>query len=144
MIGLSITGIDNALKNAVHILRETEKAQWNGIRATALDVQRFAIDSINTQSPGKRGALRNKSEGFYHIISKPGDPPNTDKGGLVRSIKVKYFREFQEAYVFSSVDYGAYLEINLNRPWLEPALKEKGPKLLDNIAKRMKRIKKLK
>lgn len=65
--------------------------------------------------------------------SKPGDPPNTDNGKLINSIK---FAKNKKGYVIgTNLRYGAHLEFGTEhmgaRPWLSVALKMTSEKLGD-------------
>lgn len=92
-------------------------------------VRSTAIKSIQSQSVGdtvtryREGA----SEGYDHVSSAPGDPPNTDTGRLVSSIFVEVRPD--EVFVGSSLPYAAHLEFGTRRmdarPWLVPALESR-------------------
>lgn len=129
-MSVEVKGEEKVRQILSHIEREMFLAGDDGVLATALEVQREAILSINKQSPGKKGR---KVNGTRHVISKEGDAPNTDRGGLVQSIKTSHQKGSQVAYVFSDLDYGAYLEFVLNRPWLGPAFEKKAGNLNENI-----------
>jgi len=119
------------LKKALHDFElNLDKAIDDAVLSTAIDVENDVVKSLNTQSKGK--AYR-KSNNVVHIASREGDAPNTDEGRLVGSITHVHSKGSKIAHVGTNVDYGAVLETEKNRPFLEPA-KERQVK---NFSKRM-------
>jgi len=61
-------------------------------------------------------------------VSKPGDPPNSDTGRLVQSIKFDFKKDGLVGRVGSNLKYAAWLEFGTERmdprPWLAPAIEE--------------------
>lgn len=90
------------------------KAMSDAVNATAFNIYRDAIAEIRKPSIGK---LYSK-----HRASKEGESPNTDTGRLVGSIRVDAKFMGLTAYVGTDLDYGAFLELLKNRPWLKPAM----------------------
>lgn len=77
-----------------------------------------------------------KQDGFADIrykpfrrvtVSEPRNPPNTDTGRLVQSIKFEFENGGLVAYVGTNLNYGAWLEFGTvkmkARPWLRPAIR---------------------
>lgn len=135
MSGLLIQGLGAFLTELDKRQQQVITGIDNGVLATAVDIQNAAINSIKTQSAGEEVFKR----GVRHIQSKKGDAPNTDTGRLVGSIAVSHVKGSKVAMVFSDLDYAAYLEFALDRPWLEPAVLEKGKFLKENIANAVKK-----
>jgi len=123
---------DKLFKKLDHFAVDAEKAIDQTVRLTALKVQRSAVSSIREHSVGRVYARKG---GVIHIASKPGDAPNTDKGRLVGDINMVHDKGTMEALVGTDVEYGAYLELLMNRPWLQPALN----KNIDDYAKNLER-----
>lgn len=101
---------------------DMNKAIDDAVLMTAIEVKNAAIKSMREPSSGKvykRG--KNKS----YTASKEGDAPNIDTARLVESIAFAHEKGSKVAYVGTSVDYGAILETEMNRPWLEPAKESK-------------------
>lgn len=116
-MSVRIEGVKDLQKAILKFNLDTEDTLSKMVRITALDVMRKATDAIRTVSKGepvKRG-------GKTHYISKPGDAPNTDTGRLIDSIDMNFDKQSITAEVGTNVDYGAILELDRNRPWLEPA-----------------------
>lgn len=107
----------------------------NAVRTTAFKVLDNAVRSIQTESFGEAYKRGKKT----HIASKEGDAPNTDTGRLVGSIQVQHNRGDKVAFVGTNLDYGYYLEVDKNRPWLQPALDIEQPKLSERITEEVKK-----
>ncbi len=133
-----VEGIRDLLKNMGKFERKVHEATHKGVFDTAVQVQRTAILSINKQSKGKR---YERKGGKYHIASRKGEAPNTDKGRLVGSIFISHIMNSLAAYVYSDLDYAAYLELVKDRPFLRPAIRKNKKKLKANIANQIKKIK---
>lgn len=125
-----VTGLADVIKAIDKQAKNYNKGIDNAVVATANNIRRDAVIAINKQTRGDKTVKRGKRK---HYVSPEGVAPNTDKGGLVRSIDVNHIRGSKEAIVFSDLDYAAYLEFVLNRPWLEPASIGKDEVLKKNI-----------
>ena len=133
MSGIVIKGIADFISYVDGRSAKAIAAVDAGVVQIAGEIQREAVLSINKQSQGKevkRGKRR-------HTVSKEGEAPNTDTGRLVGSIAIRHKKGTKEAMVFSDLDYAAYLEFALDRPWLEPAVNLKKPFLQTAIADAM-------
>lgn len=137
MASVTITGLQKTINEIGEQVKKTRIAVDRGVVVTASNINRNAILAINKQSKGEVRPGKPK-----HIISKPGDAPNTDLGGLVGSLRVSHIKGSQEATVFSGLDYAAYLESPslLNRPFLKPAADEEAPNLDNNINEQLRRL----
>ena len=108
---------------------DTNRAIDQTIRLTALKVQSTAVNSMRTPSEGRqyiRGTVK-------HTASREGDAPNVDTGRLVGSVRIEHQQGSQVAYVGTDLDYGAYLELLKDRPWLTPALQANEDDFLKNL-----------
>ena len=110
---------DDIIRKLNRFVANTEKAIDDAVRITSHRVQVSAIKNIREPS---MGTIMVRPNGTIHIVSKPGSPPNTDTGRLVGSINVQHQKGSMRAVIGTSVDYGAFLELLLNRKWLQPAL----------------------
>ena len=100
---------------------ETEKAINDTVKIIAHRVENTAKESIREPSQGR---TYTKKGGVKHTASKPGDAPNVDEGRLIGSIKSIHNPATFTSSVGTPLPYGAKLELEMNRPWLEPALNE--------------------
>lgn len=112
--------IDRIIKKLNNFHVDVEKATDQAVRRTALQVQRSAVSLIRTPSVGTAYIRKG---GVVHIASRPGDAPNKDTGQLAGDINLVHKRGSLVALVGTDTEYGAYLELLMNRPWLGPALK---------------------
>jgi hypothetical protein len=127
-----VTGLADVVKEIAKQKKAYNKAVDNAVLATAVNIQRDAVLGINKQQRdlGDKGSKRGTKR---HYSGPEGDFPNTDLGGLVGSIAVQHMKGTKEAIVFSDLDYAAYLEFVLNRPWLSLASEGKEKVLKENI-----------
>lgn len=118
-----LTGADEALEKSTKI----------ALKKSVLLVHATAIKSIRSRTSGTIGT-RYKPKRTV-VVSKPGDTPNFDQGGLVKSIMFEF--EGNSGFIGSNLKYAAWLEFGTEhmepRPWLAPALE----KASDQIAKFM-------
>ena len=104
-------------------------------------VHQRAVDLINDNQDGTKQKRRNVNV----FVSRPGDPPNTDTGRLVKSIFLKFENNAKTAKIGTNLKYGAWLEFGtLNmaaRPWLSKAFKLETGKAVELFAKIYKKEK---
>lgn len=140
---ISVKGALDINKALAKFNIDLNKAVDEAVIITALNVQRNAIFSMRKQSKGR---AYKKSKNITHIASLPGDAPNVDEGRLISSVRVDHSKGSKVAFVGTDLDYGMFLELEKNRPWLEPAKNaevSKFSKILKKlITSRIKRAKK--
>ena len=114
-----------------------DKAALRALGVGALRIHETAVKSIqNKTGTRKRGRM----------VSNPGEPPNTQTGRLVRSIRFTLDATKLSAVVGTNLLYGAYLEfgakkINLApRPWLRPAFMKHKAEIVKDLNKEVRRI----
>lgn len=110
---------------------DTAQAVDDTVRITAHNVRVSAIKKIRKPSQGKsykRGSVT-------HVASKEGSAPNTDTGRLIGSIRMEHDKGTQNAFVGTDLDYGAFLELLMDRPWLQPSLDRHIPDFEKNMYK---------
>lgn len=127
-----LRGRDQLLKAINKFAFNVDEAMDDAIKATAFKVQATATKDIAEQTPSGNKVRRGKNR--YHEVSPEGVAPNTDTGRLMGSIQVSHEKGAQLALVGTNLDYGAILETEKNRPWLEPA-KEKESKFFGEEVK---------
>ena len=115
-----MSDLDRILKKLNDFRVDTERAVDDTVLITANRVKNTALKDIRNPSVGRK--YPRGKEGKYHIASKPGYAPNNDTNVLSESIKVSHARGTMTAKIGTNKDYGAILEIEMNRPWLEPAV----------------------
>ncbi len=122
-----VTGFVDVLKEINRVTKAYNEGVDDAVVATAVNIQRDAILGINKQNRGDKKTSKG------HYPSPEGGYPNTDTGRLVGSIQVDHVKGSQEAIVYSDLDYAAYLEFLMNRPWLSTASMDKDKVLKENI-----------
>lgn len=94
--------------------------------------QLLAEGAINTENVAKRSIQGHQSQGntyqrrkAQHTASKPGSPPNSDTGNLVKNITVQKIPGGYDVGSRTGAPYGLWLEFGTlrtaARPWLQPA-----------------------
>lgn len=123
-IGVTIKG-GQKLAAAFDALEPAARLMFQvGLEKAAIVVHAEAVTSIQEHRSQGRAYRRG---GKIHFASAPGNPPNTDRGGLVRGIKWELDQSALIAQVGTNVEYGARLEFGDSsrglkpRPWLGPA-----------------------
>lgn len=122
-------------KATAKVQKKAELAAKVALFEIASAIHQRAIDLVNDNQDGravKRGV------GTHHI-SKPGDPPNTDTGDLVKSIFLEFENGAKTAKIGTRLKYGAWLEFGTlkmaPRPWLSKAFKLETGKGVELFAK---------
>lgn len=118
MTAVEVTGVKELEKSLKLLSGNIDDAIDDTVLITAFRVQAKA--SLLMREPSQGRAYR-KSATVTHIASKEGDAPNVDEGRLIGSISVEHEKGSKVALVGTGLDYGAILELEMNRPWLEPA-----------------------
>lgn len=115
-----------AEKATKRIEARMEQARKIALFKIAAAVHESAIKMINENGDGAVALRYNPNRKVN--VSKPGDPPNTDTGRLVQSIKMEFTNGGAVALVGTNLKYGAFLEFGTStmsaRPWLSRAFKE--------------------
>jgi hypothetical protein len=99
----------------------------------ALLIETESKEMIQKSSPTGRTYRRGKT--VTHRASAPGEPPSTDTGRLVSSIRPAFYGEFSaEVGALQNIaKYGGYLETGTSRmgarPWLKPTLENNSSRL---------------
>jgi HK97 gp10 family phage protein len=124
---MTIKGEKELIKKLRSLESRAGNAAKNGLRLAAEDCRTKAVASIQKQSIGNV-ATRIKQGGspYQHVVSKPGDAPNTDTGNLVKNIAVEVTSPTSVSVgIGEAAAYGAHLEFGTERmaarPWLVPA-----------------------
>lgn len=123
---MSFSGKVKILKNLngfKNFSKSIERAmeQANGMAANEIRNEAVQLLAENGDGPIQ---IRYNPKRKVHV-SQPGNPPNSDTGRLMQS--VKYEKDGQAYLVGTNVRYGAYLEFGTKdiapRPWLSVAVK---------------------
>lgn len=126
-------------KNIEALKSKAEAETARAVRATAQAVRNDAIISVKSHlSAGKvytRGTVK-------HVASKPGSPPNQDRGTLTRNIRVT-MNDDLTADVSSNAPYSAALEFGTSnidaRPFMTPAVEGQRVKHKERMQKAIMR-----
>ncbi len=139
MATVELTGLNSVLAKLSGIEEDINDAINEAVRVIAINTQNDAIESIREPSIGKTVTrYTDLGETYTHVASKEGDAPNTDTSGLINSIEMKHVKKDTEAFVFTNLKYGFFLETVFDRPFLQPALDNNRGFMLDTINSKIK------
>jgi phage gpG-like protein len=112
---------------------EIAKASDKTKRNVGIAINKFAIliqsKSVEKIQKGQRSGRTYRRRSVTHTASAAGEPPKTDSGRLVASIRPVFGNMSAEVGSLANIaKYGGMLEEGTKnmaaRPWLEPTLKE--------------------
>ena len=126
-------------KNIEALKSKAEAETARAVRATAQAIRNDAIISVKSHlSAGNvytRGTVK-------HVASKPGSPPNQDRGTLTRNIRVT-LNDDLTADISSNAPYSAALEFGTSnmaaRPFMTPAVEGQREKHKERLQKAIMR-----
>jgi HK97 gp10 family phage protein len=126
-------------KNIEALKSKAEAETARAVRATAQAIRNDAIISVKSHlSAGNvytRGTVK-------HVASKPGSPPNQDRGTLTRNIRVT-MNDDLTADISSNAPYSAALEFGTRkmaaRPFMTPAVEGQRVKHKERLQKAIMR-----
>lgn len=126
-------------KNIEALKSKAEAETVRAVRATAQAIRNDAIISVKSHlSAGNvytRGTVK-------HVASKPGSPPNQDRGTMTRNIRVT-MNDDLTADISSNAPYSAALEFGTSnmaaRPFMTPAVEGQRVKHKERLQKAIMR-----
>lgn len=125
-LGFEIKGISSIKKKLDKFTSQVLESQVQAVAESVLLIHETAVRKINDNGDGTP-VIRYDPKRIVNA-SNPGDPPNTDKGRLVQSIKFDFKKNGLVGRVGTNLKYGAWLEFGTNkmeaRPWLAPSVQE--------------------
>lgn len=140
---MMVQGVEELKQNFAKLAKEYGREIAQAAVAGGEVVRSTAVKSIQRKSRGAEVKRYRLGGGSYsHTVSKPGDPPNTDTGALVKSVHVEV--KSDDVYVGSGLKYAPWLEFGTKdmkeRPWLFPALEANKQKIKNLIANAVKKV----
>ena len=139
-MSITVSGEKELKRKLLSLGASMDDALLGGVILTANDIRTDAIKSIQAVSPGRQVQRVSQGGGdtYTHTAAAEDTAPNTDRGGLVRSIAVEVNKSGLYALVGSNLDYAGFLEMGTSkmgvRPWLEPALRKNRDNLNKNLS----------
>lgn len=124
MISGKVTGFKKMIAQIDKAKAEMMVGQVLAVKLSTLRLHELAVKSIQ-EAHGGKSQIRYNPKRVVNA-SKPGDPPNSDTGRLVQSIKFDFQDSGLTGRVGSNLKYAAWLEFGTAnmapRPWLSTAL----------------------
>lgn len=145
--GFRITKKWNKAVERIHkpfdkFLSSTLEGQVLAVRESTFLIHEIAVKSLQDNSDGKP-QVRYKPKRVVNV-SSPGDPPNTDTGRAVQSIKMDFKNSGLRGRVGTNLKYLRALEFGTKnispRPWLSAAVKEAAKDVAEIFAKSIKKV----
>lgn len=123
----SIKGAKKLFKQIDSLEREMKAGPIKAVQDSIFLLHKTAVELIQDNSSGTPQIRWSNGRPRNVLASKPGQPPNTDTGRLVQSIKFDFMNKGLVGRVGTNLKYGAWLEFGTAnmapRPWLSTALK---------------------
>lgn len=130
----AVNGVNTLIKKMDLIDQNVEKIIAGRVREITVAIEGEAKRNIQKISSGKkeiryggRGVSDTASKRLV-TVSKKDDPPNTDTGRLISSIRHVFDRNKNVGEAGTDEEYGRHLEFGTKhmdaRPWLWPAFKK--------------------
>ena len=131
----------NNYKKFTSFSKNMESVNLQAAQLAAIDIMNESKLLLAKNTDGERQTRYNPKRTVF--ASNPGDPPNSDTGRLINSIR---FRKSGNAYlVGTNVSYGSHLEFGTldmkPRPWLSVALAIVADRMASYVQTAMKNFK---
>lgn len=124
-ISHSIKGISKLKKAFASFEKEALKSQVAAVQDSVFLIHANAVELLQSNTDGEKQTRYNPKREVS--ASYPGDPPNTDTGRAVQSIKFEFENGGLTGRVGTNLRYLAGLEFGMKnikpRPWLSVAVK---------------------
>lgn len=137
----TIKGLTKFNKSLDLFKKEVLQTQAGAVRDATLLVHSNAVKLIQDNSDGRSEKRYNPKRVVN--VSAPGDPPNTDRGRLVQSIKFDFKDGGLTGRIGTNLKYGKFLEFGTKvmaaRPWLSTAVLVSTKEAMDIFAKAFKK-----
>lgn len=121
-----IAGLANLEAKLTDIRKRGRSSMADNIKLATLEIHSNARRSLAQVSRGETVTLYNPKR--THVVSKPGDPPNSDTGRALSSIAFEINESQLEGVVGSNLNYLKWLEFGTltvaARPWLSVAFEK--------------------
>lgn len=123
---LGVVKAKNGLRNFEAAKKSSREQLLKIVSQATLKVHEEAVRGVVTRSQGEKQVRYNPKRTV--IASKPGDPPNVDRGIFLRSIQFEISRQDLTGYIGTNDERGPHFEFGTRtmspRPWLGPAWKK--------------------
>lgn len=140
----SIKNADKLLKKFATLKTDSLEGAIKAVQDSVFLIHETAVNMIQDNSTGVPQIRYSNGRKRVVLASRPGDPPNTDTGRLVQSIKFDFKDKGLVGRVGTNLRYGAYLEFGTGkmapRPWLSAAVRETSKQVGDIFKKAIRDV----
>lgn len=120
-------------------VKESTEILDNALQLSAFEIRNIIVKKI---SQGVRSGRIYKRPNISHQAAAPGEPPKTDTGRLVGSIRTDF--GYLTADIGSDVVYAIFQEMGTSKmpahPYLQPSLEEAKPEIGHIFDKALKQV----
>jgi len=143
-VAAKILNLSSLQKKLAAIDKDSQKMMVKSMQQATFLLHKTAIELVQANSGGTSQVRYTNGRSRVVNASKPGNPPNTDTGRLVQSIKFDFEDGGLTGRVGTNLRYGAWLEFGTKdmapRPWLSTALSMVSKKVADIFYKAAKEV----
>lgn len=143
-VAAKILGVSSLQKKLDSINKDSQKVMVKSMQDATFLLHKTAIELVQDNSGGTPQVRYTNGRKRVVNASKPGDPPNTDTGRLVQSIKFDFQDGGLIGRVGTNLRYGSWLEFGTKdmaaRPWLSTALSMVSKEVKNIFAKAVKDV----
>jgi HK97 gp10 family phage protein len=130
MIVAKVKNKFNLSKKMNQLKADVMSSSIRGVQDATFLIHETAVKLVQDNSKGTPAVRYNRSGKKRNVlVSKPGNPPNTDTGRLAQSIKFDFKKDGFVGRVGTNLRYGRNLEFGTKRmsprPWLSTAVRIK-------------------
>lgn len=133
--------VNEIFKPFDNLAKEMLSGQIDAVREATLLIHETAVKSLQDNSDGTAQIRYNPKR--VVAVSHPGDPPNTDTGRAVQSIKVDFEKGGFTGRVGTNLKYLRMLEFGTEniapRPWLSAAVREVSKSIAEIFARAVRK-----
>lgn len=139
-----IKGVSKLQKKFQELEKEMKAGQIKAVQDSTFLLHKTAVELIQDNSSGIPQVRYSNGRRRNVLASKPGDPPNTDTGRLVQSVKFDFQKGGLVGRVGSNLKYSAWLEFGTKdmraRPWLSTAVRIVSKEVAEIFAKAVRGV----
>lgn len=134
---MGVVTASKKLTNFETVKKSSRNSLMKIITQGTLKIHEEAVKGVIARSPGERQTRYNPKREV--VASRPGDPPNVDRGIFLRSIQFEISQQDMSGYVGTNDERGPHFEFGTKRmaprPWLGPAWKKSQKFIKDLFSK---------
>lgn len=141
-VSSTVKGLSKVIQSLKKFEAEALESQVTAVRESTLLIHGNAVKQLQDNTDGTPQVRYSPKRTV--AVSKPGTPPNTDKGLAVRSIKFDFQKGGLIGRVGTNLKYLARFELSgddkVRRPWLSIAVSEASKEVAKIFSDAIKKV----